>query len=92
MEKGRNSFHIVAKHHTFIHVLWNSKYLNPRAQWCFRGQDFVVHVSKMAHSVSFGVSSTKLTQKIAPKYRVLLHLLCKRGMLPDLDLGLEDPE
>lgn len=36
LEKGRNSFAIVAKHHTFIHALWNSKY-NPRASWCFKG-------------------------------------------------------
>ena len=50
------------------------------------------HVSKMAPSVSFGVSSTKLTQKMAPKYRVLLHLLWKRDMQPDPDLALEEPD
>lgn len=92
LEKGRNSFHIVAKHHTFIHLLWNAKFLNPKVQWCFRGEDFVGHVSKMAPSVSFGVSSTKLTQKMAPKYRVLLHLLWKRDMQPDPDLALEEPD
>ena len=83
LEKDRNSFGIVAKHHTFIHLLWNSKHLNPRVAWCFRGEDFVGHISKMTHSVSHGVSSTKLTQKICQKYRVLLHFLITRNMEVD---------
>ena len=79
LEKGKNSFHIVAKHHTFIHSLWNSKFLTPKVQWCFRGEDFVGHVSKLAHSVSFGVSITKFTQKMAPKYRGLAASPLEKG-------------
>ena len=80
LEKDRNSFAIVIKHHTFIHLLLNSKYMNPRRQWCFRGEDFVGHVSKMAHSISFGVSSTKISTKLCPKYRIFFHLLMTRGL------------
>ena len=29
LEKDRMGFHIVAKHHSFLHLVWNSKYLNP---------------------------------------------------------------
>lgn len=83
LEKGRNSFAIVAKHHTFIHLLWNSKFMNPTRHWCFLGEDYVGHMSKLAHSVSFGVSSTKLTTKISPKYRVLVHLLLTRDVKQD---------
>ena len=87
LEKGRNSFAIVAKHHTFIHMLWNSKFMNPTKHWCFLGEDYVGHISKLAHSVSFGVSSTRLTLKICPKYRVLVHFLLTRNMDQD---DLED--
>ena len=80
LEKGRNSFAIVAKHHTFIHLVWNSRFMNPTRHWCFKGEDFVGHISKMAHSVSFGVSSIRLSQKITAKYRVLVHFLLTREM------------
>ena len=29
----------------------------------------------MAHSISMGVASARLSQKLAPKYRVLLHFI-----------------
>ena len=74
-ESDRNSFHIVAKHHTFIHLLWNSKFMNPRLQWCFKSEDFVGKTSKVAHSISMGVASSRLSQKLGAKYRVLLHLI-----------------
>ena len=86
LEKDRCSFHIVAKHHTFIHLLWNSKYLNPRMQWCFKGEDFVGQISKLTHSISMGVSSTRLSLKVAPKYRVLLHFKLTR---PEFDLSTQ---
>ena len=78
LEKDRKSFHKVHKHHTFIHLLKNSKFLNPKLQWCFKAEDFVGHCSKLGHSVSMGVSSTRLSLKIASKYRVLQHLLLTR--------------
>ena len=33
--KREGTFNIVAKRHTFIHLLWGSRHLNPRLQWCF---------------------------------------------------------
>ena len=75
LEKGRNSFNIVAKHHTFIHLLWGSRHLNPNLQWCFKSEDFVGQVSRVARSISMGVASARLSQKLAPKYRVLLHFI-----------------
>ena len=55
LEKDRMSFHVVAKHHSFLHLLWN-------------------------HSVSMGVSSTKLSSKVVGKYRILAHLFLTRSM------------
>ena len=91
LEKGRNSFGIVAKFHTFIHLLWNCQFANPRGHWNFRGEDFVGHMSKMAHSVSFGVSSCKISQKLAQKYRLLVHFLLSREMeMDELDHLLDN--
>ena len=55
LEKDRMSFHVVAKHHSFLHLLWN-------------------------HSVSMGVSPTKLSSKVVGKYRILAHLFLTRSM------------
>lgn len=80
LEKDRMSFHIVPKHHSFIHMVWGSKHLNPRAQWCFKAEDFVGQISRLTSSVSMGVSSTRLSLKVAPKYRILVHLFLTRSM------------
>ena len=49
--------------------------MNPRLQWCFKSEDFVGKTSKVAHSISMGVASSRLSQMLGAKYRVLLHLI-----------------
>ena len=39
LEKGRNNFGLVNIFHTFIHM-WVGCNLNPRKQWCFKGDDY----------------------------------------------------
>lgn len=80
LEKDRMSFHVVAKHHSFLHLVWDSQYLNPKLHWCFKGEDFVGQISKLTHSVSMGVSSVRLSTKVAPKYRILIHLVLTRSI------------
>lgn len=89
LEKDRKSFHIVAKHHSFLHLLWNSKHLNPKLHWCFKGEDFVGQISRLTHSVSMGVSSTRLSSKVVGKYRILVHLFLTRSM-QDMEEGYTD--
>lgn len=89
LEKGRTLFNIVIKHHTFQHLVENSKYLNPRVHWCFASEDFVGKVSILTASVNPGVSSTKLTTKLAPKYRILLHFLLTRPEMQDAGRHIE---
>ena len=36
-------------------------------------------ISRLGHSISMGVRATRLSQKLAPKYSVLLHLRLTRG-------------
>ena len=81
LEKGRKLFNIVMKFHTFQHLVENSRFLNPKTHWTFASEDFVGKVSLLTASVSPGVSSTRLSAKVAPKYRILLHfLLTREGM------------
>ena len=67
--QGRKSFHKVHKHHMFVHLIQEAKYLNPRFHWCFKAEDYVGHLAKLTHSVSMGVRSTRLSQKLAAKYQ-----------------------
>ena len=71
-------FHVVMKHHMFMHLARGAKHLNPRSHWCFKSEDFVGRIAALTHSVSMGVKSTSLCKKVAPKYRILLHLLLSR--------------
>ena len=45
LEEGRKLFHIVIKHHTFLHLVQNSKLSNPRFHWCFKSEDFVWQIN-----------------------------------------------
>jgi hypothetical protein len=80
LEKDRMSFHIVPKHHSFIHLVWNSKHLNPKYHWCLKAEDFVGQVARLTSSVSMGVSATRLSLKVAPKYKILLHPCLTRNI------------
>lgn len=86
LEEGKKLFHVVHKFHTFQHLVINSKQLNPRACWCFANEHFVGRMSQLVFSISSGVRSNRLSLKVGPKYRILLHLLLSRenfSMQPD---------
>ena len=76
--EDRKLYHKVMKFHQFIHLVKNSRFINPRYHWCFKSEDFVGHCARLGHSVSMGVAATKLSTKVMPKYRILLHLLLSR--------------
>ena len=77
---NRKLFNIVHKFHTMQHMIRDSQFMNPRFCWNFRAEDYVGQISKLAHSTSFGLSSLRLSAKVAAKYLVLLHLqLVKPG-------------
>ena len=80
LEKGRKSFNIVAKHHSFLHLVWKSRHLNPKLHWCFKGEDFVGQISRLTPSIFMGVSAPRLSCKVAPKCRILAHLFLTRSM------------
>ena len=78
LEHERKLFHVTIKFHTFWHLVVNSKCLNPRFHWCFKSEDFVGRISHITHSVSMSVRSTRLSLKVSPKYRIMLHLRLTR--------------
>ena len=67
------------KFHTFFHLVQNARFLNPKCHWTFMDEDFVGRISKLTHSISMGVKATKLSMKVPPKYRLLLHLRLQRS-------------
>ena len=77
-DENRLLYNIVFKHHSLLHLCLDSFFLNPRFHWCFKSEDFVGAIAKMAHSCTHGVASTKLSTKVLPKYAILFHLLLTR--------------
>ena len=73
VEEDRYLHHVVPKFHMFHHMVLNGKYLNPKVYWTFKAEDYVGKISKLAASVAFGVKSTRLSLKVALKYRHLVH-------------------
>ena len=70
LEKCRKSFNIVAKHQSFLHLVWKSRHLNPKLHWCFKGEDFAGQISRLTPSIFMGVSAPRLSCKVAPRYRI----------------------
>ena len=78
LTKGRKIFHVTYKFHSFLHLIKNSKFLNPKAHWNFRSEDYVGRISRLGHSCAFGIKTSKVSAKITLKYRALLHLQLTR--------------
>lgn len=78
--KEKKLFNKVSKLHSMHHMLLDARFLNPRFHWNFRAEDYVGAISRLGHSVSFGLKATRISDKLCQKYMVLLHLhLSKPG-------------
>lgn len=91
LSKGKKLFNITFKFHSSKHMYKNSYFLNYRIHSNFRSEDFVGHLSRLAHSVSFGVSAPRLCGKVCQKYRVLLHLQLTRAAFGCSFESTDDP-
>ena len=85
----RNLFHVVHKHHSYQHMILSSKDMNPRFHWNFRSEDYVGAMSRIAHSTAFGLKSTRISCKVAAKWKLLLHFQLTR---PGFCIGKEEEE
>ena len=91
-EAGRPLFHIVNKSHSFLHWAWEARYISPSVHACWMGEDFVGRMAKVAHSISFGSKTQKLSMRLMPKYKALMHLTLKKVIGPDTHESLSDSE
>ena len=90
LSKGKKLFNITFKFHSCKHMYKNSFYLNYRVHSNFRSEDFVGALARVAHSITFGVSSSNVCRKVCLKYRVLLHLQLTRAGFGHHD-AIDDP-
>ena len=67
-------YHIVFKHHMASHLVRNFRFLNCRASWCFRSENFVGLMAKCAHACAFGSSPLELARKVMRKWRFMMHI------------------
>jgi hypothetical protein len=81
--KGVKKWHVVYKHHMAKHLAYNFQFLSPRFSWCFKAEDFVGRMSRLAHSCTFGVRTSRLTLKFMAKYRLMLHVRFTRDLHTD---------
>ena len=82
-QEERLLFHTVPKFHMFHHLAQFSEFLNPRACWCFKAEDWVGKISRIAASCIFGTKSTKLSVKLMEKYRFMLYFRLQRPLVDD---------
>ena len=77
-------FPLVPKFHTFHHLAIKAKHLSPKYCWCFKAEDYVGKISKIAASAVFGVKSTKLSIKLLEKYSYMMHFRITRPLVDAL--------
>ena len=55
--------------------------MRSRHAWCFKAEDYVGRISKLAHSASVGARATLLSVKILKKYRLMMDVRLWKGLL-----------
>jgi hypothetical protein len=83
VNEGVKKWHVVYKHHMANHLADNFQFLSPRFSWCFKAEDFVGQMSRLAHSCTFGVKTSRLSLKFMDKCRLMLHVRFTRGLITD---------
>lgn len=74
-EENDNMWHIVFKHHMAGHLAQAFRFMNPRCYWCFKAEDFVGKLAKLAHSCTYGTKNVQVAAKIIKKYTYLMNFL-----------------
>ena len=69
-----NRYNVVAKFHYFVHLVQQAEFLNPKASWCYGGEDLVGRASTLAQTCTRGTAAHKITKTMMDKYRVAVHL------------------
>ena len=67
-------FPIRPKFHFCYHIAYFARYQNPRTSWCYKNEDWVGRLARIAHSCSHGTGGVKVSASLHQKYLVMLHL------------------
>ena len=80
---GSNRFSVVPKMHFAKHAGAPAKYMNPRACWTHKNEDWVGRLATIALSCAHGTASHKLNPKLVRKYVLMFHLRLYIGVYDD---------
>ncbi len=61
-------FNFTIKCHYLVHIAYYSKYYNPRAAWCYSGEDFMQTIRKLVASCQRGTPPYLVCSKTLRKY------------------------
>ena len=67
-------FNVTLKHHHLLHIACLAKWLNPRATWCFMGEDYMQRARKLMASCVKANDAAHVPAKALPKILMALHL------------------
>jgi len=67
-ESGRKLFDITTKHHILWHAADSSRMLSPSRTWCYKGEDGMMRVRRIASSCLTGTKHTKVGRKVLQKW------------------------
>ena len=78
MERGELLYNVVAKVHCSWHIVKATKWLKPRAGWCYKYEDFMHKCLTTAMACANATASHKLGSKVVENYRLALALRLRR--------------
>ena len=78
MREHRFEYNLVPKCHFALHLGEQSLFMNPRRFWTYGSEDFVGRLSSLALACANGVGTLRISEQVAIKYRVVMHMRFRR--------------
>ena len=73
--EGTNFYHVTLKCHVRWHLIDLSKWLNPRATWCYEFESYIGHCVESARGCYSGTPTVKVGSKVVENAMIALQLL-----------------
>ena len=67
-ESGRKLFDVTTKHHILWHCADSGSLINPAKSWCYKGEDNMLHVRRLAASSLTGTKQYRVGGKVLDKW------------------------
>ena len=69
LDRGRLLYNPAFKLHAFLHISYYTRYLHPRATWCYQYEDFIGRVKRLAVACARGSPMHRIPGKVMQQYR-----------------------